>query len=61
MQGNGQTELVEALTGLRSNKRRNTYPWMMMLTHATPRKVTELGVAHIPEDRQKDGLVLPSR
>jgi len=28
------------------------------VTRATPREITELGTAHIPEDRQKDGLVL---
>ena len=28
------------------------------ITHATPRIVTELGAAHIPEDRQRDGLVM---
>jgi len=28
------------------------------ITHATPRRITELGAAHVPEDRQKDGLVL---
>ena len=28
-------------------------------THASPRQVTELGSAHVPEDRQRDGLVLP--
>ena len=29
------------------------------ITHATPRQITELGSAHVPEDRQADGLVLP--
>ena len=29
------------------------------ITHATPRHITELGSAHVPEDRQRDGLVLP--
>jgi ABC-type uncharacterized transport system ATPase subunit len=58
VQGNGQTELVEALTGLRQ-----PYGGQIMLlgndvTHASPRKITELGTAHIPEDRQRDGLVL---
>ena len=29
------------------------------MTNASPRRITELGVAHVPEDRQQDGLVLP--
>jgi ABC-type uncharacterized transport system ATPase subunit len=58
VQGNGQTELVEALTGLRP-----AYSGQVLLlgndvTRASPRRITELGSAHIPEDRQKDGLVL---
>ena len=58
VQGNGQTELTEAITGLR----RSTKGSMKILghdtTHATPRQVIESGAAHIPEDRQKHGLVL---
>lgn len=60
VQGNGQTELVQAITGL-------THPVSGKLsllgndiTSASPRKITELGSAHIPEDRQHDGLVLQS-
>jgi ABC-type uncharacterized transport system ATPase subunit len=60
VQGNGQTELVQAITGL-------THPVSGRLrllgndiTSATPRKITEMGSAHIPEDRQHDGLVLKS-
>ncbi len=59
VQGNGQTELVEALTGLRSITKGQIKINEVDVSHATPRKITELGVAHIPEDRQKDGLVLP--
>lgn len=59
VQGNGQTELVEALTGLRSITKGQIMINEADVSHATPRKITELGVAHIPEDRQKDGLVLP--
>jgi len=58
VQGNGQTELVEVLTGLRPS----TEGWVWIMgtetTHASPRQIIELGVAHVPEDRQKDGLVL---
>jgi general nucleoside transport system ATP-binding protein len=59
VQGNGQTELVEALTGLRAIKSGTVVIDGQDLTNATPRKITEQGVAHVPEDRQRDGLVLP--
>jgi simple sugar transport system ATP-binding protein len=56
--GNGQTELIEALTGLRPAYSGKVYLLGIDVTHASPRRITELGSAHIPEDRQKDGLVL---
>jgi ABC-type uncharacterized transport system ATPase subunit len=59
VQGNGQTQLVEALTGLRRIEGGRATILGHDITHATPRTVTELGVAHVPEDRQRDGLVLP--
>lgn len=58
VQGNGQTELVEALTGLRTAQSGNITLIGENITHYTPRKITELGSAHIPEDRQRDGLLL---
>ena len=58
VQGNGQTELVEMLTGLRSVTGGHIWITGTETTHATPRQVIELGTAHIPEDRQGDGLVL---
>jgi ABC-type uncharacterized transport system ATPase subunit len=58
VQGNGQTELVEALTGLRPIVNGNAEILGHDVTHATPREILELGVAHVPEDRQEDGLVL---
>jgi general nucleoside transport system ATP-binding protein len=58
VQGNGQTELVEALTGLRSAQDGSIYIGNTEITHASPRQITELGVAHVPEDRQQDGLIL---
>ena len=58
VQGNGQTELVEALTGLRSITKGQIIIHDNNIERTTPRKVTEMGVAHIPEDRQKVGLVL---
>ncbi len=58
VQGNGQTELVEALTGLRPVQSGHVRILDQETTHATPRDVIEDGVAHIPEDRQRYGLVL---
>ncbi|OGO67543.1 MAG: heme ABC transporter ATP-binding protein [Chloroflexi bacterium RBG_19FT_COMBO_62_14] len=59
VQGNGQTELVEALTGLRAATKGSIRILGADVTHAKPRQITELGTAHVPEDRQRDGLVLP--
>jgi simple sugar transport system ATP-binding protein len=59
VQGNGQTELVEVLTGLRQATGGTFRVLGQDMTNASPRTITELGVAaHIPEDRQQDGLVL---
>jgi ABC-type uncharacterized transport system ATPase subunit len=58
VQGNGQTELVEVLTGLRPATGGSVHILGQDVTNATPRTITELGAAHIPEDRQRDGLVL---
>lgn len=59
VQGNGQTELVEAITGLRKPASGQIILLGRDITRATPRKITELGSAHVPEDRQEVGLVLP--
>jgi len=58
VQGNGQTELVEALTGLRRIVGGRVEIAGRDYTNATPRAITEAGSAHVPEDRQEDGLVL---
>jgi general nucleoside transport system ATP-binding protein len=58
VQGNGQTELVEVLTGLRQASGGTVRILGQDVTQASPRAITELGIAHIPEDRQRDGLVL---
>lgn len=58
VQGNGQTELVEAITGLRAPASGKITLLGGDISRATPRQVTDLGSAHIPEDRQRDGLVL---
>jgi general nucleoside transport system ATP-binding protein len=57
VQGNGQRELVETLTGLRSLQEGQVFLGDQEITGFLPRQVTELGVAHIPEDREKHGLV----
>jgi simple sugar transport system ATP-binding protein len=59
VQGNGQTELVEAITGLRPVRSGSVKIGGHEYANATPRKITEAGTAHVPEDRQEDGLVLP--
>lgn len=58
VQGNGQTELVEALTGLRRIEAGHVRIEGTDVTNASPRRILERGVAHVPEDRQRDGLVL---
>ncbi|MGA9279496.1 ABC transporter ATP-binding protein [Ilumatobacter sp.] len=57
VQGNGQTELVEAITGLREILSGSVSVDGIDLTDASPRDVHLAGVAHIPEDRQRSGLV----
>jgi len=56
--GNGQTELVEALTGLREPEEGSIFLKGKDITHASIRHRIKEGMAHIPEDRQKRGLVL---
>ena len=56
--GNGQTELVEALTGLRKVESGNFFIKGVDMINQRPRKITELGVGHVPEDRHRDGMVL---
>ncbi len=58
VQGNGQTELAEALTGLRTTESGQFVLNGKDLTGKPPRPITETGLAHIPEDRQRHGLVM---
>lgn len=58
VQGNGQRELVEGLTGLRPIVSGHVFIDGQETTGNFPRTITELGVAHIPEDREKHGLVM---
>ena len=57
VQGNGQTELCEALMGLRPTTSGQVTLNGRDLTDATPRQRLRAGVAYVPEDRQEDGLV----
>ncbi|MDY4002515.1 ABC transporter ATP-binding protein [Streptococcus orisratti] len=56
--GNGQSELVQAITGLRKVKAGSITIKGQDVTKLSSRKITELSVGHVPEDRHRDGLVL---
>ena len=56
--GNGQTELVEALTGLRPIQAGEFRVAGRRLTGSSTHRILDSGIGHIPEDRQKRGLVL---
>ena len=58
VEGNGQTELVEVLTGLREPASGNASVKGKIITGKTPREVRLAGVAHIPEDRLTNGLAI---
>lgn len=57
VEGNGQRELVEALAGMRPPAQGRIEIAGHDVTHASPRRVSELGVGHVPEDRNKHGLI----
>jgi len=56
--GNGQSELIEVLTGLRKASSGRVLLKGQDITNKTPRVISESGLSHIPEDRHKHGLVL---
>ena len=56
--GNGQTELVHALTGLMKSESGKVYLGGRDITHMSIRDRNKAGISHIPEDRHKHGLVL---
>jgi general nucleoside transport system ATP-binding protein len=56
--GNGQTELIEAITGLRKTESGTISVDGRAVHDANARHMLDLGVGHIPEDRQRRGLVL---
>lgn len=54
--GNGQSELIEAITGLRPVEKGHIFLAGKEITNLSPKKVREVGLAHIPEDRNTRGL-----
>jgi general nucleoside transport system ATP-binding protein len=56
--GNGQSELIEAITGLIKAESGSIKLNGKEIMNLSPRKITESGVGHIPQDRHKHGLVL---
>lgn len=60
VQGNGQTELVDAITGLRPCAEGRMVFLNRDVTRATPRQRSDAGMAHIPEDRQRGAVMSDS-
>jgi simple sugar transport system ATP-binding protein len=56
--GNGQSELIDALTGLRKAAGGQISVGGQGLTHASARQALDAGMGHIPEDRHRRGLIL---
>lgn len=59
--GNGQTELIESITGLKGIESGQILHNGNDLAKLSIRKRTESGIGHIPEDRHKHGLILDFR
>jgi ABC-type uncharacterized transport system ATPase subunit len=57
VQGNGQTELVEAITGMRPPRSGSVRFDGRDVTGWAPDDLFRAGLAHVPEDRQRDGLI----
>jgi ABC-type uncharacterized transport system ATPase subunit len=58
VEGNGQSELIEAITGLRRPESGEVVVGGQVITHESARRMLDAGIGHIPEDRQRRGLVL---
>lgn len=56
--GNGQTELIDAISGMRKAEKGKVTLKGEDITNKNPRNIIDLGMNQIPEDRQKRGLVL---
>lgn len=57
--GNGQSELIETITGLRRVTQGRVIIFGEDMTNRSPREIIEAGVAHIPEKRREIGVVEP--
>ena len=60
IEGNGQSELIEAITGLRRIESGQVIVEDNVINGKTPGQIRELGLAHIPEDRMTTGIAAPS-
>jgi ABC-type uncharacterized transport system ATPase subunit len=58
VQGNGQTELIEVLTGIRLSLAGTMSIHEQDITGASPRNIHGMNVAHVPENRQESGLII---
>jgi general nucleoside transport system ATP-binding protein len=58
VEGNGQTELIEAITGLRHPVNGDIVVAGRTIANGSARQMLDAGIGHIPEDRQRRGLVL---
>ncbi|HGL7418435.1 TPA: ABC transporter ATP-binding protein [Streptococcus pneumoniae] len=56
--GNGQSELIQAITGLRKVESGSIELKGDSIVGLHPRQITELSVGHVPEDRHRDGFIL---
>jgi len=58
VEGNGQTELIEVLAGLRQRQSGEITLNGESLKRATPRKLLDMGIAHIPENRHRRAVIM---
>ena len=58
VEGNGQTELIESITGLRKPEKGEIILNDRDITGRSPKELYDMGMAHIPEDRTNMGLIL---
>ena len=58
VEGNGQSELIEAITGLRKVEKGRVKVNGVDITGKRPKELYDMGIAHIPEDRTHMGLIL---
>lgn len=58
VEGNGQTELIDCLTGLHKTVSGKIQIHGQDITNKSPRRIEQAGIAHIPQDRHRRGMVL---